>query len=50
MTSSAIEAGEPNTPFYEGPPLSLSRVVEKAGQGPETGVRFEPYSLGSPVM
>lgn len=41
LTTSPIEGGEPNTPFYEGPPLSLSRVLEKAGQGPERGVRFE---------
>ena len=45
LTTSPIEAGEPNTPFYEGPPLSLSRVVEKAGQGPETGVRFEHFLI-----
>lgn len=43
LTTSVIEAGEPNTPYYEGPQLSLSRVVEKAGQGPETGVRFEHF-------
>jgi riboflavin biosynthesis pyrimidine reductase len=46
LTTSPIEAGEPNTPFYEGPPPSLSRVVEKAGQGPETGVRFEHFLVG----
>ena len=31
LTTSPIEAGEPNTPFYEGPPLNLSRVLLKAG-------------------
>jgi riboflavin biosynthesis pyrimidine reductase len=41
LTTSPIEAGEPNTPFYEGPPLKLSRVLFKAGQGDEDGVRFE---------
>lgn len=41
LTTSAIEAGEPNTPYYEGAPLTLSRVLEKAGQGPEADVRFE---------
>ena len=35
LTTSPIEAGEPNTPFYEGPPLNLSRVLLKAGRGPE---------------
>lgn len=47
LTSSPIEAGEPNTPFYEGPPLSLSRVLLKAGQGPEEGVRFEHFVVGA---
>jgi riboflavin biosynthesis pyrimidine reductase len=41
LTTSAISAGKPRTPFYEGPPLSLTKVVEKAGQGSEAGVRFE---------
>jgi len=41
LTTSPIEAGEPNTPFYEGPPLNLSRVLLKAGQGSEEGVKFE---------
>ena len=47
LTSSPIEAGEPNTPFYEGPPLSLSRVLLKAGQGTEEGVRFEQFVVDS---
>jgi riboflavin biosynthesis pyrimidine reductase len=46
LTTSPIEAGEPNTPLYEGPPLSLSRVVLKAGQGTEEGVRFEHFVVG----
>ena len=41
LTTSTIEAGEPNTPYYEGPPLLLRRVVLKEGRGIETGVRFE---------
>lgn len=41
LTTSPIEAGEPNTPFYEGPPLTLTQMVEKAGKGDEAGVRFE---------
>jgi riboflavin biosynthesis pyrimidine reductase len=46
LTTSPIDAGEPNTPFYEGPPLNLSRVVLKAGRGPEEGVRFEHFIVG----
>ena len=41
LTTSPIEAGEPDTPFYEGPPLTLTQIVEKAGRGEEAGVRFE---------
>lgn len=41
LTTSAISAGEPDTPFYQGPPLSLTKIVEKAGRGNEDGVRFE---------
>lgn len=43
LTTSPIDAGEPNTPFYEGPPLALVRVVEKSGRGSEAGVRFEHF-------
>lgn len=45
LTTSAISAGLPDTPFYSGPPLPLELIVEKAGQGAETGVRFEHYGL-----
>ena len=31
--ASPIDAGEPNTPFYEGPPPALTRVLLKAGKG-----------------
>jgi hypothetical protein len=41
LTTSPIEAGEPHTPFYDGPPLKLRQMVEKAGRGDEAGVRFE---------
>ena len=43
LTTSAIEAGQPNTPFYEGSPPPLTQVLEKEGQGRETGVRFEHF-------
>jgi riboflavin biosynthesis pyrimidine reductase len=46
LTTSPIEAGEPNTPFYEGPPLNLSRVLLKGGKGPEDGVTFEHLLVG----
>lgn len=42
LTTSAIEAGEPNTPFYdEGTPPPMTQLIEKAGQGSEAGVKFE---------
>jgi riboflavin biosynthesis pyrimidine reductase len=43
LTTSAIAAGEPNTPYYQGPRLSLRRIALKAGKGLETGVRFEHF-------
>jgi riboflavin biosynthesis pyrimidine reductase len=43
LTTSPIDGGEPDTPFYEGPPLPLELVVAKAGLGPEVGVRFEHF-------
>jgi len=43
LTTSAIDAGEPQTPFYDGPPLPLERVLLKAGRGVEAGVRFEHF-------
>jgi 5-amino-6-(5-phosphoribosylamino)uracil reductase len=45
LTTSPISAGEPNTPFYTGPSLPLRQVVEKAGRGIETGVRFQHFQL-----
>ena len=41
LTTSPREGGEPNTPFHDGPPLDTRPVVEKSGNGPEAGVRFE---------
>jgi riboflavin biosynthesis pyrimidine reductase len=41
LTTSPRPGGEPNTPYYDGPPLDLLRVVDKAGTGEEEGVRFE---------
>ena len=41
LTTSPEEAGEPGTPFYDGPPLRLRTIVEKAGRGEEAGVKFE---------
>jgi riboflavin biosynthesis pyrimidine reductase len=41
LTTSPIEGGEPNTPYYEGTPLPLVRVLQKQGLGREAGVRFE---------
>jgi riboflavin biosynthesis pyrimidine reductase len=43
LTTSPIAGGEPDTPFYEGSRLQLSRVIAKAGQGTEAGVRFEHF-------
>jgi riboflavin biosynthesis pyrimidine reductase len=45
LTTSPIAGGEPNTPYYEGAPLPLVRVLEKEGVGPEAGVRFEHFIL-----
>ena len=45
LTTSPRPGGEPNTPFHEGPPLALERVVEKVGKGEERGVRFEHFRL-----
>jgi riboflavin biosynthesis pyrimidine reductase len=41
LTTSPIEGGEANTPFYSGPPLALTRVLQKAGKGNDEGVQFE---------
>ena len=41
LTTSAIDGGEPNTPYYQGPPLAVDCILLKNGQAEETGVRFE---------
>jgi riboflavin biosynthesis pyrimidine reductase len=46
LTTSAITAGVPGTPYYDGPELPLSRVLLKEGRGVETGVRFEHFVVG----
>jgi riboflavin biosynthesis pyrimidine reductase len=43
LTTSPMEGGEPNTPYYEGPPLPLVRVLLKQGLGADAGVRFEHF-------
>ena len=45
LTTSPVPGGEPNTPYYQGPPLDLKRVVAKAGKGSEEGVRFEHFLI-----
>jgi riboflavin biosynthesis pyrimidine reductase len=47
LTTSAIEAGEPGTPFYIGEPPVLTRVLEKRGTGPEAGVTFEHFTVSA---
>ena len=44
LTTSAIDAGEPNTPLLEGP-MDAATVLVKEGTGPEQGVRFVHYAL-----
>ncbi len=46
LTTSAIDAGEPNTPLLEGP-LDAATVLVKEGTGPERGVRFVHFALRS---
>jgi riboflavin biosynthesis pyrimidine reductase len=47
LTTSAIDAGVPNTPYYSGPPLPMTRAVLKHGTDVETGVRFEHFIVNS---
>jgi riboflavin biosynthesis pyrimidine reductase len=46
VTTSATGGGEPHTPLLE-EPLHAPAVVTKMGTGPEEGVRFVHYRLGS---
>lgn len=41
LTTSAIDAGTPGTPYHGGQPPRVDRAVLKEGQGIEAGVRFE---------
>lgn len=43
LTTSPRPGGEAGTPFYDGPPLKTTLVVEKAGRGAEEGVRFQHF-------
>jgi riboflavin biosynthesis pyrimidine reductase len=45
LTTSPITAGEPGTPFYTGEPPRVRALLEKAGRGAETGVRFEHLEI-----
>jgi len=45
LTTSAISAGEPGSPFYIGERPPLGPLVEKAGRGAETGVRVEHLTM-----
>ena len=48
LTTSARDGGEPNTPYYEGPALSLQRIVLKDGREAERGVTFEHLRIPAP--
>jgi riboflavin biosynthesis pyrimidine reductase len=45
LTTSAITAGEPNTPLDLGEATRLKTLVEKTGRGVEAGVRFEHLAI-----
>jgi riboflavin biosynthesis pyrimidine reductase len=45
LTTSAISAGEPNTPLDIDTALRLEALVEKEGLGTETGVRFQHLTI-----
>lgn len=44
LTTGAKRGGEPGTPFHEGPPLRMRRVLLKQGRGLDAGVRFEYFN------
>jgi riboflavin biosynthesis pyrimidine reductase len=46
LTTAARDGGVPHTPLFEGAPPPMTRVLDKAGRGPERGVRFEHFVLG----
>ena len=41
LTTSPRAGGEPDTPYYNGPPLPLHRILLKEGRDEERGVTFE---------
>jgi riboflavin biosynthesis pyrimidine reductase len=45
LTTSAIDAGEPNTPYCEQPPGDLRLLVRKAGRANEAGVVFDHFAV-----
>jgi riboflavin biosynthesis pyrimidine reductase len=45
LTTSAISAGEPDTPLHIDQALRLEALVEKEGLGTETGVRFQHLEI-----
>jgi len=45
LTTSARAGGEPDTPYQEGPPPSLQRIVLKEGRNEERGVTFEHFRV-----
>jgi riboflavin biosynthesis pyrimidine reductase len=47
LTTSATDAGEPNTPVYDRP-LATDLVVRKRGRGEESGIVFEHFRLRPP--
>jgi riboflavin biosynthesis pyrimidine reductase len=47
LTTSAISAGEPDTPLLFEEPVQLEPLVDKEGLGAETGVRFQHLTVQS---
>ena len=45
VTTSAVEGGEPGTPFYSGPPLDLRPVLTKEGTGRDVGMTFDHFRI-----
>ena len=45
LTTSARDGGEPDTPYYQGPPVPLQRIVLKEGRDAERGVTFEHFGV-----
>ena len=47
LTTSAVTAGQPDSPFYVGQPPRVEALLEKEGRGAESGVRFQHLTLQS---